>query len=123
METDMIKSFNKDEKKALIAIMKFVASADGIITDEEIRTFNEIAEKKNFDDFQEIFTEVDTEIHSLDDIMELAKKVRKKNHEYDILRYAFEIAIAGTRVEPEEVEILRLLGKEWGVDIKSLLKG
>lgn len=123
METDMIKSFNKDEKKALIAIMKFVASADGSITDEEIRTFNEIAEQKNFDDFQEIFTEVDTEIHTLDDIMKLAKKVRKKTHEYDILRYAFEIAIAGTRVEPEEVEILRLLGKEWGVDIKSLLKG
>ncbi len=123
METDMIKSFNKDEKKALIAIMKFVASADGSITDEEIRTFNEIAEQKNFDDFQEIFTEVDTEIRTLDDIMELAKKVRKKTHEYDILRYAFEIAIAGTRVEPEEVEILRLLGKEWGVDIKSLLKG
>ncbi|HPB80629.1 MAG TPA: TerB family tellurite resistance protein [Spirochaetota bacterium] len=119
----MIKSFNKDEKKALIAIMKFVASADGSITDEEIRTFNEIAEQKNFDDFQEIFTEVDTEIRTLDDIMELAKKVRKKTHEYDILRYAFEIAIAGTRVEPEEVEILRLLGKEWGVDIKSLLKG
>lgn len=123
METDMIKSFNKDEKKALIAVMKFVASADGSITDEEIRTFNEIAEQKNFDDFQEIFTEVDTEIRTLDDIMELAKKVRKKTHEYDILRYAFEIAIAGTRVEPEEVEILRLLGKEWGVDIKSLLKG
>ena len=123
METDMIKSFNKDEKKALIAIMKFVASADGVITGEEITTFNEIAEKKNFEDFQEIFTEVDTEVRSLDDIMELAKKVRKKTHEYDILRYAFEMAIAGTKVEPEEVEILKLLGKEWGVDIKSLLKG
>lgn len=119
----MIKSFNKDEKKALIAIMKFVANADGIITDDEIRTFNEIAEKKNFDDFQEIFTEVDNEVRSLDDILELAKKVRKKTHEVDILRYAFEMAIAGTRVEPEEIEILRLLGKEWGVDIKSLLKG
>lgn len=123
METGMIKSFNKDEKKALIAIMKFVANADGIITDDEIRTFNEIAEKKNFDDFQEIFTEVDNEVRSLDDILELAKKVRKKTHEVDILRYAFEMAIAGTRVEPEEIEILRLLGKEWGVDIKSLLKG
>ncbi|HON79652.1 MAG TPA: TerB family tellurite resistance protein [Spirochaetota bacterium] len=119
----MIQSFNKDEKKALIAIMKFVASADGVITGEEITTFNEIAEKKNFDDFQEIFTEVDNEVHTIEDIMELAKKVRTKTHEYDILRYAFEMAIAGTTIEPEEVEILRLLGKEWGVDIKSLLKG
>ena len=45
----MIKSFSRDEKKALVAILKFIVNADGRISEGEIAKFNEIAEKKGFD--------------------------------------------------------------------------
>ncbi len=117
----MIRSFNRDEKKALIAIIKFIANSDGQISPQEIQTFNDIAERKIFNDFSELFNEVDAEIHSLDDIMALAGKVRSKAHEYDILKLAFEMAVAGTTINPEDVEIMQMLGELWGVDIKTLL--
>jgi len=120
-ENTMIRSFNRDEKKTLIAVMKFIASSDGRISPQEIRTFNEVAERKNFDDFSELFNEVDAEVRTLDDIMVLAGKVRRKTHEYDILKLAFEMAVAGSTINPEEVEIIRMLGERWGIDITKLL--
>lgn len=118
----MIKSFNRDEKKALVAIMKFIANTDGQVSDGEILKFNDVAEKKGFEDFNEIFREVDREVLSMKDIGKLIRNVRKKTHEYDILRLALEIAMAGPVVNPEETKILKMMGREWGIDIKSLLE-
>jgi uncharacterized tellurite resistance protein B-like protein len=118
----MIHSFNHDEKKALIAILKFIASSDGKISQGEIAKFNEIAEKQNFSDFSQIFDEVDAEVHTIDDLIRLADRVRLKTHEYDILKYAFEMATAGTTINPEDVEIITMLGNRWKIDIKNLLK-
>lgn len=118
----MIRSFNHDEKKALIAIMKFIARTDGRISPQELRKFDEIAGRNNFSDFSAIFNEVDGEIRTLGDLMELAGRVRNRTHEEDILRYAFEMAIAGATINPDEVEILRMLGEKWKVNIKNLLK-
>lgn len=119
----MFKSFKTEEKKALVAICKFIAHSDGKITEAEIIKFNEIAEEKGFEDFSEIFQEVDREVTSLDDIKELIKKVDRQTHKNDILRIAMEIAIADATLVPEEVEIIKMIGKAWNIDIKALLKG
>ena len=119
----MIKSFNREEKIALVAILRFIASSDGRITEGEIEKFDQIAEKKGFEDFSEIFNEVDNEVHSIDDIKKLIKMVERDTHKYDILKYAIELSVADSNIVPEEVEILKIMGKEWNVDIKSVLKG
>lgn len=119
----MIKSFDKNEKKALVAIMKFIISTHGKVTEAELEKFNEIAEQKGFEDFSEVFEQVDREVHSLDDIKKLIKTVNKDTHKYDIIKYAMEIAVSDADIEPEEYAILKLMGKEWHIDIKKLLKG
>ncbi len=119
----MIKGFNREEKKALVAIIKFIINTDGYVSDVEIDKINSLAEEKGFEDFNEIFREVDQEVHSMEDIKALIKTVKKETHEFDILKYAFDIATADATIDPEEIKILKIMGKEWNVDIKTLLKG
>lgn len=119
----MIKAFNRNEKKALIAILKFIINADGKIEEAEIGKLNSIAEKKGFDDFTEIFAEVDSEIQNIEDLQKfIASNIISETHKYDILKLAFEISAIGTIV-PEEAEIIKLIGKEWNIDVPSVLKG
>ncbi len=119
----MIKAFNRIEKKALIAILKFIVNADGIIEEEETAKLNSIAEEKGFDDFTEIFAEVDNEIQSFEDLQKfIISNTISQTHKYDILKLALEIAAIGTIV-PEEAKIVKIIGKEWDIDIPSVLKG
>ena len=119
----MIKGFNRDEKKALVAILKYIVSADGRISEGEISKFNELAEKKGFEDFDDIFSEVDSEIETINDLNKLITQVTSETHKYDILKHAIEISLADATIVPEEAKIIKTLGKEWGIDVKSVLKG
>lgn len=116
----MIKDFNHEEKKALVAILKFVVNADGKITEAEVEKLNEVAEEKGFEDFSEIFYEVDREVHSIADIKELIKKVRSDTHEYDIVKLAVEMAMIDADLHVEELEVLKIMGKEWNIDLSSI---
>jgi len=111
----MIRTFNREEKMALIAIMKFIVNSEGVIADSELEKFNEIAEQKGFEDFNEIFNEVDSEVNSIDDIIRLIKKVDNDTHKKDIIRYAVDIAQADGVINESEVEILNIMGKEWNI--------
>ncbi len=119
----MIKSFSKDEKKALVAILKFIVNADGRISEGEIAKFNEIAEKKGFEDFTDIFEEVDREIQTMADLKKLISMEINETHKNDILKYALEISVADATINPKESRILKSIGKAWNVDIQSILKG
>lgn len=118
----MIKDFTHDEKKALVAILKFIIAADDSISDSEIEKSQEIAEQRGFEDFQEIYAEVDREVQSLDDIRSLIKNVREKTHEMDILKLAIEMARVDAAINPEEDHILSVMGVEWNIDIHQLLE-
>ncbi|HNR90111.1 MAG TPA: TerB family tellurite resistance protein [Spirochaetota bacterium] len=119
----MIKGFNRQEKKAIIAILKFIIHADGVIMDNEIAKFNELAERKGFEDFADVFNEVDREVRTLDDLRGVIAAVTSETHRNDILKYAVEIALADISIKPEEAQILKLVGKEWKINITALMKG
>jgi hypothetical protein len=44
-------------------------------------------------------------------------------HKNDIIRYALEISVADANINPQESQILKLVGKAWNIDIKSILSG
>ncbi len=113
----MIKSFSRDEKMALISIIKFIAVSDRRLTENELEKINRIAEEKGFDDFSIIFNDVDREIKTLDDIRNLIKKVKSSEHKNDIVKYALEVAVADAEINEEEAEILSILSDEWDIDI------
>ncbi|MCP4129397.1 MAG: TerB family tellurite resistance protein [bacterium] len=112
----MINSFNRDEKKTLIAILKFMVHTEGIMSETDLETFNAVAEEKGFNDFQEIFEEVDAEIKTFDDIYELITKVTDDSHKKDIISYAVDIATADGNINPDEAYILKVMNTEWKVE-------
>jgi tellurite resistance protein len=117
----MLKNFNHEEKKALVAIVKFIIAADGEISETELAKTVDLAGRKGMEDFQEIFLEVEKEVKSMDDLKKLIHTVRKRTHEQDILKIAVDFALADVSVDPAEVEVLRLMGEEWGINVSKLL--
>lgn len=118
----MIKEFNHDEKKALVAIIKYIIAADGKISEAEVEKTHQIAEEKGLEDFSSIFREVDNEVTSLDDVKKLIHNVREKTHEEDILRIALDITLADAAIDPAEVEIIKIMGAEWNIDVHKLVE-
>jgi hypothetical protein len=120
-EKFMLESLTKDEKIVLLAVMKYIVSTDGVITEREIDDINSLAEEKGFEDFQEIFDEVDEKVKSLDDLKKLIQKVKKDSSRMEIVRYALEFSMADADVNPHESEILKYMGKEWKIDLKEMI--
>jgi uncharacterized tellurite resistance protein B-like protein len=120
-EETMLKDFTREERKALVAIIKYMVAADGEISENEIEECQSIAATKGFEDYTELFSEVDREMDSVEDILALLPAVSDRNHEEDILRIALEIARLDTSVAPEEVEVLSILANAWNIDIQPIL--
>jgi len=121
-EIPMPTTFTKDEKMALIAILKYIISTDGVITEREIEDINAVAAQKGFEDFNAVFNEVDRSIKSIADLKKLIQKITDKTNRKKILQYALEISKADANVNPQEIEILKFMSKEWKINIRSLIK-
>ncbi len=119
----MIKEFSREEKMALIAVTKYIINADGMVTKSEISRINDLAEEKGFEDFQSLFNDVDREILSMEDLKGLIARVTNEKHRKGIVRYALDFSRADANLNPDEVDILNYMGKTWGLDISSILKG
>jgi hypothetical protein len=117
----MLGSLTKDEKIVLLAVMKYIVSTDGVITEREIDDINALAEEKGFEDFQEIFDDVDENVKSLDDLKKLIANVKKDASRMAIIRYALEFSMADADVNPHEIEILKYMSREWKIDLKELI--
>ncbi|MBP7735869.1 MAG: TerB family tellurite resistance protein [Spirochaetes bacterium] len=117
----MSKSFTKEEKMVLIAVMKYIVSTDGIVTDREVDDINELAEEKGFEDFQEIFNEVDRTVKSMDDLKKLVKQIEHEGSRKKIIKYAVEFSRADADVNPHEIEILKYMCNVWNINLKALL--
>jgi len=117
----MSKILIKDEKMVLIAVMKYIVSTDGIITEREIDDINTLAEEKGFEDFQRTFDEVDRTVKSMEDLKKLIDTVTGDQARTNILRYALEFSKADAEINPHENEIIQYMSKKWHINIKSLL--
>lgn len=117
----MTKKLGKEEKMVLIAVMKYIISTDGVLTDREIDDINTLANEKGFEDFQSIFEEVDRTITSLDELKKLIDSVAGEQARINILKYAIEFSRADAEINPHENEMLKYMSKKWHISIKSLL--
>lgn len=116
----MLTTFNKEEKKVLIALIKYISASDGQISDADIKESEKIASQKGFEDFSELFTEVEKEIVSLDDLKSKIDLVKKEDHEYDIIRVAIEIAQADGEINHKEIEIIKYMADSWGINLEEI---
>ncbi len=117
----MSKKLTNEEKMVLIAVMKYIVSTDSVITDREIDDINMMAEEKGFEDFQKVFNEVDRKIKSIDDLKKLINTIKSEASRKNILKHAVEFSRADANLNPQEIEILKYMSKEWGVSLSSFL--
>jgi uncharacterized tellurite resistance protein B-like protein len=117
----MSEILSKDEKVVLIAVMKYIVSTDGVITEREIDDINDLAEDAGFVDFQKIFEEVDNTIKSMDDLKALIDQVKNETSRLRIIRYALEFSRADAEINPHENEILKYMSSKWKISLKKMI--
>ena len=120
-ENVMSRSLTKEDKMVLIAVMKYIVSTDGVITDREVDDINTLADEKGFEDFQNLFNEVDSTVRSMKDLKDLIDRVENAESRKKILQYAIEFSRADADVNPHEIEILQYMVKAWHINLKTLL--
>jgi uncharacterized tellurite resistance protein B-like protein len=117
----MSKQLTNEEKMVLIAVMKYIVSTDGVITEREIDDINDLAEEKGFEDFQKVFEEVDRTVKSLDDLKKLIRQVNNDASRKNILQHAVEFSRADADINPRENEILKFMSKEWDISLNTFM--
>lgn len=118
----MIQNFDKKDKKALLAVAKFIANQDNKLTEQETENFKNLARQKGFEDFQEIFKEVDDEVTSLNDLSSVLNAVTNRSRQKDIVSLAIEMARADGYESSEEHDTIRYLCRLWDINLEDLDK-
>lgn len=118
----VIQNFDKKDKKALLAVAKFIANQDNKLTEQETENFKNLARQKGFEDFQEIFKEVDDEVTSLNDLSSVLNAVTNRSRQKDIVSLAIEMARADGYESSEEHDTIRYLCRLWDINLEDLDK-
>ena len=107
------------DKKALLAILKYIASADGRISENELAKFTKLAEEKGFEDFSGVFASVDSEVKSMNDLDKLILEVDSSRRK-EILTLALEMA-ESDGVSDSEKDLINFLSRVWNIPTEELL--
>lgn len=117
----MPSKFSYKDKIALIGMCKFIINADGIVTDAELDNMQEIAEEIGFDDYNEIFDDVDEKIRTIDDLKEYIDNTKDSLNKENIFRYAVLISRSDGNIRDEEIDILHYAADAWDINIKEIM--
>lgn len=118
----MPETLTHDEKIVLIGLCKYIISADGTVTPSELENMNMIAEEIGFDDYHEIFNEVDSEITSLDILREKIDNLATAKNRKKILKYAIQISRSDANIKDDELDILVYAADSWDIDINTIIR-
>lgn len=117
----MPSKLTKNDKITLIGMCRFIMNADGFITDSELESMSEVADEIGFDDYSEIFDEVDEKISTIDDLKEYIDNTKNSENRVKILQYAVQISRSDANIKNDEIDIIRYAADEWGLDITKIL--
>ena len=116
----MIKDFTTEERKVLIAITKLIINQDNKLSDSELDQMNLISQEEGFEDYQELFKQVDKEVKVLNDISKMVNKVTWKETQEYIVSLAIAVARADGFESPEEHDIILYLCRVWNIKIEAV---
>lgn len=118
----MPETLTHDEKIILIGLCKYIISIHGDVTPVDLDNMNLIAEEMGFDDYHEIFNEVDSEITSIDILKEKIDNLSSVSNRIKVLQYAIEISRSDANIKDDEMAILVYAADTWDIDINSIIK-
>jgi len=117
----MPSKFSYKDKATLIGMCKFIINADGIVTDAELDSMLAIAQDIGFDDYNEIFDEVDDKIRSIEDLKKYIDSSKESLNKARIFKYAVLISRADANIRDEEIDILHYAADAWDINIKEIM--
>jgi len=118
----MPKKLSHDEKVVLIGICKFIINTDGIVTQSELETMNQIADEIGLDDYQKAFDESDSTITSIEVLHQKIDALKKSGNKQKILKYAIQLSRSDALIKSDELDIIVYAADSWDIDIKVLMK-
>ena len=118
----MPKVLSHDEKIVLIGLCKYIINADGVVTQTELETMNQIAKEIGFDDYQKTFDEADALITSIESLQERIDNLKTSGNKQRILKYAIQLSKSDAFIKNDEMDIIVYAADSWNFDIKTLLK-
>ncbi len=118
----MPKKLSEDEKIVLIGICKYIINSDGIVTESELHTMDQIAEEMGFDDYREAFDKADLMITSVELLQTKIDELKKSGNKKKILEYAIQLSRSDACIKCDEIDIIVYAADSWDFDIKTLIK-
>lgn len=116
----MIRDFTKEEKKALIAVAKFIANQDNKLSDAELEQFTKLSEQPGFGDFHAIFKAVDKEVRTLNDLSHAVNVVVRREIQEEIVALALAMAEADGVESPATHDVVRYLCRVWDIPVENV---
>jgi tellurite resistance protein len=117
----MPSKFSYNDKITLIGMCKFIINADGITTDAELDSMLAVADEIGFDDYNEIFNDVDERITTIDDLKEYIDNTKESSNKESIFRYAVLISRSDGNIRDEEIDILHYAADAWDISISEIM--
>lgn len=117
----MPSKFSYHDKITLIGMCKFIVNADGIVTDAELDSMMTVAEEIGFEDYNEIFDDVDDKIRTVDNLKEYIDNIKDSPNKENIFRYAVQISRSDANIRDEEIDILHYAADAWDINISEIM--
>ena len=109
-----VNELNEDERVALVGLLKLMIQADKVMSDEEGRELNRVAEQMGPEMWNEAKRVAMKTLRSKKDIRRQAEKVERPEARAMIYDLVFDMALPGSVVDSEREE-LDWLVKLWGL--------
>ncbi len=110
-----VKELQKDERIALLGLLKLMIQADKEMSNEEGRELNRVAEVMGPDLWKATKQEAMETLRTVEDIRRQAEKVERAEARELIYELVFDMALPGSVVDSEREE-LDWLVKLWGIE-------
>jgi uncharacterized tellurite resistance protein B-like protein len=106
----MFSKLTKDEKLALVGVIKWVVSTDH---EDSTRGIEKYFHENGWDDYNQIYSEMDEKFQDIDDLKEFLIKIKNVEARKFIIQIANEIAISDSIITNEEKKVLDFLNEIW----------
>jgi hypothetical protein len=112
-----IGDLDRDERRALVAIVEFMGTTNREVTDEESVEIGRIVEAFGADHYREIAAEVDAMVADEAGLRDLLRAVVRGEARELIYGAALQVAATDT-IQRVESELLAWLSREWGLQVR-----
>jgi len=112
-----IEDLNADERLALVALVKAVIFADGVVSTEELEELEEVVDALGEPAYQALLSDAEKRFKSEKSLKDFLKTIKGDDAREVILGTVMELALSDA-VDGSESELLDWLAEAWEIEIQ-----